>query len=99
VPADSRPRPMPPAGRTAAPRPQATRINGIDVQRPDQPRQAMHPDQYIRLQALRTAVERYRNKPDVPDDELLATAARFAGFIFTRPPAHEKEDHDRHDLA
>lgn len=75
-----RPRPAPPPGRTAAPRP--TRINGADMPRSEQ-RQQLTPDQYARVQTLRIAVDRHRGKHDATDEEILATAQKFAEFVRT----------------
>lgn len=96
-PVEPRPIPFPPPGRTAAPRP--PRTNGAEASREPrpEPRQAMHPEQYIRLQALRVAVDRYRGRSDTTDEQLLDTARAFTDFIRTRPTPPERPDHDRTD--
>lgn len=80
MPADTvRPRPGPPPGRTAAPRP-TTRINGVDVPRTE-PRQQISADQYIRLQAIRIAADYHHTRAITSPAAILTTAREYAEFI------------------
>lgn len=80
MPADH-PRPGPPPGRTAAPRPPRTNNTGTDA-RPE-PRQQIGADQYIRLQAARISADYHRSRGVVKDSEILDLAASLERFIRT----------------
>lgn len=75
----TRPRPTPPPGRTAAPRPAPRQglAHGTSNEKP------LTGEQFVRLQALRLATERHRYGEPVTEEQLFATAERLRVYILT----------------